>query len=138
MSCQNFRKKKVGERLSVCFAPWRETVAKRIHEAALAGELKIYLVAREPGCPVKPEYLASPAQAECLPLEVVKLIIPVRGALPDYPVRMPRSPTAVYPIRPAACPSLLRRVSVAPRGKCSGVRVLVSDRTAARALARRG
>jgi hypothetical protein len=76
-------KKVFGERLSVCCAGWKETAAKRVREAAITGELKVYLIPRKRPRNAEPENLQP---------EIIKLIVSSRGGLPNYPTLVARAP----------------------------------------------
>jgi hypothetical protein len=76
--------------LSVDFGPWRTEAAEQIRDAALAGKLKVYL-APENGT----EYPACAkdwGEPELLAPDVLRLIILVRGGLPDHPLHVRSAP----------------------------------------------
>jgi hypothetical protein len=62
---------------------WKETAAKRVREAAITGELKVYLIPRKRPPNAKPENLQP---------EIIKLIVSSRGGLPNYPTLVARAP----------------------------------------------
>jgi hypothetical protein len=69
---------------SVGFGLWREQAGKRLRDAAVSGELVVYVIAEHANI----EPMAVPA-------EVLKQLITTRGGLPDHPVR-PSLKTAGY------------------------------------------
>ena len=84
-------KEREGERLRLRYGPWREKAAQRIREATLDGELKVYLIPR-PTEEQETYPTISEAMPEPLPIEAIRLIVPVRDGLPDNPVRTGRGP----------------------------------------------
>jgi hypothetical protein len=82
--------------LSVGFGPWRESAARNIYKAAIAGKLRLYLVLGKLLNPGE-DIVGNP---ELVPSDVLALVIRTRGGFPDHPTRV-RSP------RPSNSPSTL-------------------------------
>jgi hypothetical protein len=84
-------KEREGGRLRLRYGPWREKAAQRIRKATLDGEFKVYLIPRW-GTFLVPRLGISEAMPEPLPIESIRLIVPVRDGLPDNPVRTGHGP----------------------------------------------
>lgn len=75
-------RKKIGPKFLAGVGQWREQAAACILTAALAGKLKVYVT-----------YEPDQKKFEIVSPNTLKLIVPVRSALPDHPTRIayPRS-----------------------------------------------
>ena len=74
------KRNKINNKLSIGFGPQREYAGQRLTEAALNGELKIWVANKSEGREL--------FEHTIVPVEILKRLITVRETLPDHPIRL--------------------------------------------------
>jgi hypothetical protein len=76
------KRNKINNKTSIGSGPWREHAGQRLTEAALNGELRIYVANKSEGREL--------FEHTIVPVEILKRLITVRETLPDHPIRLSR------------------------------------------------
>ena len=76
------KRNKINNKTSIGSGPRREYAGRRLTEAALTGELKIYVANQSEGRELFEHII--------VPVEILKRLITVRETLPDHPIRLSR------------------------------------------------
>jgi len=76
------KRNKINNNTSIGFGPRREHAGQRLTEAALNGELRIYVANKSEGREL--------FEHTIVPVEILKRLITVRETLPDHPIRLSR------------------------------------------------
>jgi hypothetical protein len=79
--------KRTQKKLSVGFGPRRETAGQRLRDAAVNGELVVYVVAMPQIRSDRTERSPQKIEPVAVPVSILKRLITSRCGLPDHPIR---------------------------------------------------